>query len=78
MSVEKIYEPLSVLETDAPVTFATYDGWKRDMNLAKSDKHYLSSLAPPKWEMKVLSVGLVFSRVPNQALYVLVNLQLES
>ena len=49
---EKIYEPLSVLETDAPVTFATYDGWKRYRNLAKRDKHDLSSLASPKGEMK--------------------------
>ena len=63
-SGEKIYEPLSVLEADAPVTLATYDGWKRHKNLAKSDKHNLSSLAPPKG-------------VPHQALYVLVNLHLE-
>ena len=41
-------------------------------------KHDLSNLAPPKGEIKVLSVGLVFSRVPHQALYVLVNLHLES
>ena len=49
---EKIYEPLSVLETDAPVTFTTYDGWKRYRNLAKRDQHDLSSLASPKGEMK--------------------------
>ena len=51
-SGEKIYEPLSILETDAPVTLATYDGWKTHKNLAKSAKHNLSSLAPPKGEMK--------------------------
>ena len=49
---EKIFEPLSVLETDAPVTFATYEGWKRYRNLAKREKHDLSSLASPKREMK--------------------------
>ena len=47
-----IYEPLSVLEADAPVTLATYDGWKRHKNFAQSDQHSLSSLAPPKGEMK--------------------------
>ena len=51
-SGEKIYEPLSVLEADAPDTLATYDGWKRHKNLAKSDKHNFSSLAPPKQERK--------------------------
>ena len=51
-SGEKFYEPLSVLEADAPVTLATYYGWNRHKNLAKSDKHHLSSLAPPKGEMK--------------------------
>ena len=51
-SGEKIYEPLSVLEAGAPVPFTTYDGWKRHKNLAKSDKHNLSSLATPKGEMK--------------------------
>ena len=51
-SGEKIYEPHSVLEADAPVTFPTYDGWKRHKNLAKSEKHNLSSLAPQKGEMK--------------------------
>ena len=44
---EKIYEPLSVLAADDPVTCATYakendllhvDDWKRFMNLAKRDK----------------------------------------
>ena len=49
---EKINEPLSVLETAAPVTFATYHGWKRYRNLAKRDKHDLSSLASPKGEVK--------------------------
>ena len=49
---EKTYEPLSVIETDDPVTFATYDGSKRYRNLAKRDKHDLSSLASPKGEMK--------------------------
>ena len=51
-SGEKFYEPLAVLEADAPVTLATCDGWKRHKNLAKSDKHHLSSLAPPIGEMK--------------------------
>ena len=37
----------------------------------------LSSLIPPKGEINVLSVGHVLSRVPLQALYVLVNLHLE-
>ena len=49
---EKTYEPPSVLDSGAPVTFATYDGWTGHYNLAKSDKHDLSSLAPPKGEMK--------------------------
>ena len=49
---EKIYAPLSVIETDAPVTLATYDGWKRHNHLAQSNKHDLSSLAPPKEGMK--------------------------
>ena len=47
-----MYEPLSGLEADAPVTLATHDGWKSHMNLAKSDKHNLSCLAPPKGERK--------------------------
>ena len=51
-SWEKIYEPVSVLEEDGSGTLATYDGWKMHKNLAKSDKHNLSSLAPPKGEMK--------------------------
>ena len=51
-SGEKTYEPLSVLEADALVTFDTYDGWKRHKNPEQSDKHELSSLAPPKGEMK--------------------------
>ena len=46
--------------------------------LVERDKLDLSSLAPPKEEMKVLSVGPILSRVPLQALYVLVNLHLES
>ena len=45
---EKIYEPLSVLETASPVTLATYDGWKRYRTLSKRDKHDLSNLASPK------------------------------
>ena len=45
--------------------------------LVERDKLYLSSLAPPKGEMEVLSIGPIFSRVPFQALYVLVNLHLE-
>ena len=49
---EKIYKPLSVLETDALVTFASCDGWKWYRNLANRDKHDLSSQASPKREMK--------------------------
>ena len=49
---EKTYEPPSVLEAGAPVTFTTYDGWKGHKNVAKSAKHNLSSLAPPKEETK--------------------------
>ena len=49
---EKIYDPLSVLKADAPVTLAPYDGWKRHKNLAKSNTHNVSRLAPPKGEMK--------------------------
>ena len=49
---ETIYEPLSVLEADAPVTLATYDGWKMHKNFPQSAQHNLSSLAPPKGEMK--------------------------
>ena len=44
----------------------------------KRDKLDLSSLAPPKGRWKVLSVGPILSRVPLQALYVLVNLHFES
>ena len=51
-SGEKINEPISLLEADAPVTFTTYDGWTWHKNLVKSAKHNLSSLAPPKEEMK--------------------------
>ena len=40
-------------------------------------KHDLSSLAPPNGEMQSSFSGLVFSRVPHQALNVLVNLHLE-
>ena len=77
---------LSVLGADDPATCAFYakenglshiDGWERFKNLAKRDKHDLSSISSPKGRGKVLSVGLVFSRVPHQALYVLVNLYLE-
>ena len=46
---EKTYEPLSVLSADDTVTCASRETFK---NLAKRDKHYLSSLASPKWEMK--------------------------
>ena len=46
--------------------------------LVERDKLDLSSLIPPKGRWKVLSVGHVLSRVPLQALYVLVNLHLES
>ena len=46
--------------------------------LVERDKLDLSSLIPPKGRWKVLSVGHVLSRIPLQALYVLVNLHLES
>ena len=46
--------------------------------LVERDKLDLSSLAPPKGRWKVLSVGPILPRVPHQALYVLVNLHLES
>ena len=58
---EKTYEPLSVLVADDPVTGATFvkendllhiDGCQRFGNLAKRDRHDLSSLASPKGEMK--------------------------
>ena len=49
---EKTYEPPSVPESGAPVTFNTYDGWIGHNNLAKTHKHDLSSLGPPKGEMK--------------------------
>ena len=58
---EKTYEPLSVLAAYNPGTYVTNakendllhaDGWKRFRNLAKRDKHNLSSLASPKGEMK--------------------------
>ena len=39
---------MGVWGEDLPVALATYDGWKRHKNLAKSDKHNLSSLAPQK------------------------------
>ena len=51
----------SVLAADDQVTYDTYvkendllhiEGWKRFRNLAKRDKHDLSSLASPKGEMK--------------------------
>ena len=72
---EDLYEPPSVLEAGAPVTFTTYDGWKGHKNVAKSAKHNLSSLAHQKRRLKILSVGLVFSRVPHQVPCVLVNLE---
>ena len=47
--------------------------------LVERDKLDLSSLIPPKGEMESsFIVGHVLSRVPLQALYVLVNLHLES
>ena len=46
--------------------------------LVERDKLDHSSLIPPKGEMESLSVGHVLSRVPLQALHVLVNLHLES
>ena len=46
--------------------------------LAERGKLDLSNLTPEKGRWKVLSVGNVFSRVPLQVLYVLVNLHLES
>ena len=58
---EKTYEPLSVLAADDPVTCASYakkndlshiDGWERFKNLAKMDKHDLSSIASQKGESK--------------------------
>ena len=41
-------------------------------------QHDLPSLASPKGRWQVLSVGLVFSKVAHQALYVLVTLHLQS
>ena len=75
---ERIYEPLSVLETDAPVTFATYDGWKRYRNLPMRDKHDFSCPVSPKGEMKSFLSWTVLSRAPLQALYVLVSPHWES
>ena len=66
-SGEKIYEPLSVLEADAQVTLATYDGWKRHKNLAKSAKSNLSSRAPPKWEMKSSFSWTSLSKSPTSS-----------
>ena len=41
-------------------------------------QHDLPGLASPKGEMASFSVGLVSSKVPHQALYVFVNLHLQS
>ena len=73
--MEKTYEPLSVLAANDPVTCASHakenglshiNGWERSNHLANRDKHDLSSIASPKGERTVLSIGLVFSRVPHQ------------
>ena len=50
--MEKSYEPPSVLKAGAPVTLTTYAGWIGHNYLEKSHKHNLSSLVPPKGEMK--------------------------
>ena len=84
---EKTYEPTSVLAADNPVTGASYakgngfsqiDGWESFKNLAETDKHDLSSIASPKGERKRPFSWTSFSRVSPPALYVLVNLHLES
>ena len=49
---EKIYAHLAVIEADAQVTYTTNGGWKRHKHLAQINKHDLSTLAPPKIEMK--------------------------
>ena len=54
------------------------DGWKRFSNFAKRDKHNLSSLASPKGEMKSSFSWTNLFKISHQALYVLVNLHLES
>ena len=41
-----------MIESGDPVTFPIYDGWRGHNNHAMSNKHDLSSLAPPKGEMK--------------------------
>ena len=78
---EKTHEPLPVLATNDPVTCASYTKGNvktRFKDLVQGDKHDLSCIASPKGEIKVLSVGLASTRSTGQALYVLVNLHLES
>ena len=64
---EKTYEPLSVLEAGAPVKFPTYDGWTGHNILANSDKHNLSSPAPPKGEMKSSFTWTSFFKSPTSS-----------
>ena len=47
-------------------------------SFTKEPQHDFTSLASPKGRWKVLSVGIVFSKVQDQALCVLVNLHLQS
>ena len=67
MTGEKTYEPPSVLEAGAAVTFATYDGWTGHNNHAKSNKHDLSSLAPPKGEVKSSSSWTSLFKSPTSS-----------
>ena len=79
--------PTSVLPADDPVTYTSYakendllhiEGWKRFKNLAKRDNHDLPSIASPKGERKSSFSWTSLFKSPHQALYVLVNLHLES
>ena len=82
------YPPLHVLlpEEYIPPSLPTLCNLKSTMfhfgidllHSTTKPQHDLPSLASPKGEMASSSVGLVLSRVPHQALYVLVTLHLQS
>ena len=74
---EKTYVLTSAPTTDDPVIYVTY-AKEHDLQHADGWTWHVSSIASLKGEMRSPAVGLVFSRSPHQALYVLVNLHLES
>ena len=81
------YPPLHVLLPEEYIPLSPPTLWNLNSTMfhfgddylcpTKGTLHNLPSIASPNGRWQVLSVGLVFSRVPHQALYVFVTLHLQ-